>query len=94
MRYLEYQKVDEETHDEIINELYQMLEDDKINEPPVQEKKKFKISYDMVIGFLFMAAGLYFIRPFWEKGILLLLPFLIFGYGVYKIINHFFTTKK
>ena len=74
IRYLNYQKVDEETHDEILNEIYQLLEDEKIDVQQVEKKRKFKFSYDLVIGIIFMLAGLYFIRPFWDKGVLLALP--------------------
>lgn len=94
IRYLKYQSVDEETHDEIINELYQMLEDGKINESAPKKKSKFKFSYDFVIGIVFMVAGLFFIRPFWDKGIMIILPFLIFAYGVYKVINYIFDIRK
>lgn len=93
IRYLEYQKVDEDTHDDIINELYQLLEDEKLNEEPEKPKDTRKFSYHLVIGIVFVLAGIFFVRPFWDRGLLIFLPFVILGYGVYKIFNHFNVKK-
>lgn len=93
IRYLDYQKVDEVTHDEIVNELYQLLEDDQLNDVPEKPKKQFSFSYDLIIGIVFILAGIFFIRPLWDRGFVFLLPFVIVAYGVYKVIN-FFNVKK
>lgn len=93
IRYLNHQKVDEETNDEIINKLYQLLEEEKLLEVPEKSNRKRKITYDLMIGIVFILAGLVFIRPFWDRGILIFLPFVILGYGVFKVVN-FFNVKR
>ena len=60
LHYLSYQKVDDKVQDEIINELYQLLEDDKIVETSPKEKPTFKISTDLVMGVVFIVSGIFF----------------------------------